>query len=89
MRVMGIDPGSVCTGYGIIEEEDEDHDECLNDEFDTIGASPPGSVSLSNQAAYQLIAEQGGVGGCPSANSYCVKSIGIFKEARRAVRVAR
>ena len=24
MRVMGIDPGSVCTGYGIIEEVDED-----------------------------------------------------------------
>ncbi|MEE9258958.1 MAG: crossover junction endodeoxyribonuclease RuvC [Nitrospinaceae bacterium] len=24
MRVMGIDPGSVCTGYGIIEEVNED-----------------------------------------------------------------
>lgn len=24
MRIMGIDPGSVCTGYGIIEEADND-----------------------------------------------------------------
>ena len=85
----GVERALYLDNTACIEEEDEDHDECLNDEFDAIGASPPGSVSLSNQAAYQLIAEQGGMGGCPSAKSYCIKSIGIYQEARRAVRVAR
>jgi hypothetical protein len=66
-----------------------DHAVCLNNEFIAIGASFPGSVQLSNGAAYQLIAESTGAGGCPATNNYCVKSTGSYQEARRAVRVAR
>jgi len=69
--------------------KEEQHAPCLLGEFNDIGASPPGSVLLSNGASYQLIAENGGVGGCPAEKNYCVKSTGSYQEARRAVRVAR
>ncbi|MDP2735385.1 MAG: hypothetical protein Q8P12_04205 [bacterium] len=71
--------------------EEEEHAPCLAGEFDAIGASPPGSVSLSNGASYQLVAEDAGEGGCPNllGYNYCVKVTGSYQEARRAVRVAR
>ena len=67
------------------------HAPCLSAEFDTIGASSPGSVSLSNGASYQLRAENPGDPGCPDGlgYNYCVRVEGDYKEAKRAFRVAR
>lgn len=68
-----------------------EHAPCLTTQFGVIGAAPPGSVTLSNGASYQIIAEAEGVGACPSGlgHSYCVKATGSFEQSRRAVRVAR
>lgn len=73
------------------QEEEEDRASCLEDEFDSVGASPPGSIQLSNGASYQLTAEAPGEGNCPGSAgySYCVKSAGTFEEAARAVRIGR
>lgn len=93
-RALYIDNGTCATaggeGQGQGEgQQQQTRQECLESEFASIGASPPQSVSLSNGASYQLLAENGGEGGCPSGKEYCIKAIGIFQEVRRAVRVAR
>jgi len=44
------------------------------------------SDSLSNGATYQIIVTVGGTGDC-SAINYCIKSIGTFKETRRAIEI--
>lgn len=44
------------------------------------------SGSLLNGATYQIIVTEGGTGGCSAAN-YCIKSIGTFKETRRAIEI--
>jgi len=73
--------------------EVENHATCLADEFNIIGASPPGSVLLSNGASYQLKAESPGDPGCTDADppgyNFCVRAEGNYKEVQRAVRVAR
>ena len=71
--------------------EEENHASCLATAFDSIGASPPGSVSLSNEASYQLKAESPGDSGCPDTlgYNYCVRAEGSYEQARRAIRVAR
>mgnify|MGYP001369957749 CR=1 FL=1 len=71
--------------------QEQEHAPCLTTEFNTIGASPPGNIQLSNGASYQLIAEAEGVGGCPLGlgYNYCVKATGSYEQTQRAVRVAR
>ena len=65
-----------------------EHAPCLITEFSNI---PPAELILTNGASYALLAEDAGVGGCPGALgfNYCVKATGSYKEARRAVRIAR
>jgi hypothetical protein len=65
---------------------EEDHAPCLTTAFLNI---PPQQLILSNGARYKLTAEAGGQGGCPVERNYCVKSVGTYQQAQRAVRVAR
>ncbi|MDO8474215.1 MAG: hypothetical protein Q7S62_01610 [bacterium] len=51
------------------------------------GAAPVGSQPLSNGASYTITIEPPG-GACTTL-TYCVKSVGIYQQARRAVRVGR
>ncbi len=67
-------------------EEIEDRVECLKDAVDAI---LPGDLVLGNGATYELIVEAEDEGGCPAGVNYCARSMGIYNEARRAVRVAR
>ncbi len=58
------------------------------------GKVPSGSQPLDNGATYTIEIESPGVGACPTAIfskpiTYCAKSVGTYKQARRAVRVAR
>ena len=67
---------------------EEEHAPCLATEFSNI---PPQDLILTNGASYILLAEDAGTGGCPGASgfNYCVKATGSYKDARRAVRMAR
>ena len=69
--------------------EAEDHASCLAGEFGSLDIVE--DLTLSNGAVFELQAELPGQGGCPDAlgYSYCVKATGSYKEARRAVRMAR
>ena len=61
----------------------EDRVQCLKD------AIPTGAQTLGNGATYELIVEAEGEGRCPMEVNYCARSLGIYREARRAIRVAR
>lgn len=65
-----------------------EHEPCLTTQFSAI---PPVELILTNGASFVLLAEDAGTGGCPGALgfNYCVKATGSYKEARRAVRIAR
>ncbi|HEB13541.1 MAG TPA: hypothetical protein ENI13_01020 [candidate division CPR3 bacterium] len=80
-RVLYLDT-TVC---GEIEEIPERVD-CLKDAVDAI---PPEELVLGNGATYELLVEAEDEGGCPIGVNYCARSLGTYKEARRAVRVAR
>src|SRR3989338_5488718 len=59
---------------------------CLQDKIAVI---PADDLKLSNEAAFSLLAEDGGQGGCPQGLSYCVQSKGTYKNSLRAVRISR
>lgn len=46
-----------------------------------------GLTALSNGAAYQVFVTAGGVGSC-TASSYCIRSIGSYKETNRAIEIS-
>lgn len=54
-----------------------------------ISQAPLSPVELSNGATYQVVAERAGTGICGTEVNYCVKSVGLYKDARRAVRITR
>ena len=68
--------------------EAEEHAPCLTAEFADIS---PEQMVLDNGASYQLKAESPGEPGCSDAlgYNYCVRAEGSYKQARRAIRVAR
>ena len=45
--------------------------------------------TLSNGSYYELTVDAGGEGVCPVDSAYCIKSVGIEKQARRAIFVTR
>lgn len=61
----------------------ENRVQCLKD------AIPTGAQTLGNGATYELIVEAEGEGRCPVGVNYCARSLGIYREARRAIRVAK
>lgn len=44
-------------------------------------------TNLPNGATYQVFVTAGGVGDCASENNYCIKSIGVYLETRRAIEI--
>ena len=44
-------------------------------------------TTLPNGATYQVIVTAGGTGGCAAPN-HCIKSIGVFREIRRAIEIS-
>ena len=44
-------------------------------------------TTLPNGATYQVLVTAGGVGDCSSDYNFCIKSIGIFQETRRAIEI--
>lgn len=48
-----------------------------------------GVVTLNNWETYALTVEKGGEGTCSTEKTYCVKSIGTYKDTRRAIRITR
>lgn len=60
-----------------------------------IAAIPQDELKLSNGARFELCdasnvcVQRGGQGVCPVGNSYCVRSVGVYNQIRRAVRIAR
>jgi len=79
-RVLYIDR-SICSSYELI----ADRVNCLKNEVSNI---PSGDLKLDNGAQYELVVDAGGEGTCPSGKTYCVKSSGIYKETKRAIRIA-
>lgn len=57
---------------------------CLRNQIAVI---PPAELAMSNGAQYVLTIEP--QGGACIASTYCVKSVGTYKQSRRAVRVGR
>ena len=81
-RVLYID-----TEFCGLEDSFAERVDCIQEQLDTL--SPP-EFQLSNGASYNLLVEGTGEGNCPSSvSTYCTKSTGSFKEARRAIRVTR
>lgn len=62
---------------------DEDRIGCV------ISKTPLSAVELSNGAAYQVVVERGGTGSCDEGVNYCVKSVGTYQDARRAIKITR
>jgi len=79
-RALYIDR-SICSSYELI----ADRVNCLKNEVSNI---PSGDLKLDNGAQYELVVDAGGEGTCPSGKTYCVKSSGIYKETKRAIRIA-
>ena len=79
-RVLYIDR-SICSSYELIANRVN----CLKNEVSNI---PSGDLKLDNGAQYELVVDAGGEGTCPSGKTYCVKSSGIYKETKRAIRIA-
>ena len=55
--------------------------------------SPPTTICveaspcfLDNEAEYYIIITAAGAGGC-TADNYCIKSIGVYKETKRAIEI--
>lgn len=46
-----------------------------------------GVMVLENGSTYVLTVEKGGEGTCPAQKTYCVKSLGTYKNTRRAIRI--
>ena len=44
-------------------------------------------TELSNLAKFRVDVTDGGEGGCPASLNFCVKSIGTFEEAKRAIEI--
>jgi len=44
-------------------------------------------TALSNGATYQVTVVAGGTGDCPAGSNYCIKSIGSYLDAKRAVEI--
>ena len=59
---------------------------CIRDEIDNLSSS---DRTLGNSSSYEVIMEEGGEGGCPNGANYCIKSIGEYKQASRAIRIRR
>lgn len=54
-----------------------------------VAKTPLLPVELSNGATYQLTVERGGTGTCGAGVNYCIKSVGLYKDARRAIKIIR
>lgn len=67
-------------------QDNDKHVTCLQDAIDAI---PSEELTLTNGATFTLLVEAGGDGGCPETSNYCVKSVGVYQQTRRAVRIAR
>ena len=46
------------------------------------------SSTLANGAVYQIFVSAGGTDTCPADYNYCVKSIGEYKQTKRAIEIA-
>lgn len=56
----------------------------------TGAGSGPWTETLSNHAVYSVILLSPGNGGCPATTlSYCLESIGTYKDVKRGIRIAR
>ncbi|MBU4350784.1 hypothetical protein L6250_00230 [Candidatus Parcubacteria bacterium] len=56
----------------------------------TTAGTGPWTGTLSNNAVYSVKKLNPGVNGCPSAAlSYCLESIGTYKDVKRGIRIAR
>lgn len=44
-------------------------------------------TTLPSGATYQVFVTAGGVGDCSSENNFCIKSIGVYQETRRAIEI--
>ena len=49
-------------------------------------ANPDLTPDYYNGANYQVIVTQGGIGNC-EADNYCITSVGIYQETRRAIEI--
>lgn len=47
------------------------------------------SDTLSNGAAYEAKKINKGDPGCPNALEYCIQSVGVYQETRRAIQITR
>lgn len=55
-----------------------------------INRSSPSNIpatALPNGATYQVMVTTGGIGDCLATYNYCIKSIGIYQETRRAIEI--
>lgn len=59
---------------------------CIRDTLTGLSGS---EFQLSNGATFQVTVEAAGEGGCPIGKNYCVRSIGLYLEARRSIRAGR
>lgn len=80
-RVLFID-ASICASVTPLVQRIN----CIRDEINNLSSS---DKTLGNGASYEVIVEDGGDGVCPAGTNYCVKSIGEYKQANRAIRVKR
>lgn len=80
-RVLEIDAAS-CVDSETIEERIA----CIRD---AINALPGSEFELSNGATFQVTIEAAGEGGCPVNKNYCIRSAGLYVEARRSIRAGR
>ncbi|MDO8654853.1 MAG: hypothetical protein Q7R48_00245 [bacterium] len=80
-RVLEIDASS-CIDSETIEERIT----CIRD---AVNALPGSELELSNGATFQVTIEAAGEGGCPVSKNYCIRSAGLYLEARRSIRAGR
>ncbi|HEY4476229.1 MAG TPA: hypothetical protein VI954_01870 [Candidatus Paceibacterota bacterium] len=79
--VLEIDASS-CSDSETIEERIT----CIRD---ALNALPGSEFQLSNGATFQVTVEAADEGGCPEDKNYCVRSTGLYLEARRSIRAGR
>lgn len=80
-RVLYIDAVS-CESEETIEERVS----CLKSAVSSLSQN---DRTLENGSYYELEVDGGGENSCPLGSAYCATSIGVFQEARRAVRTTR
>ncbi len=80
-RVLEID-AVFCTTY----ETPEERIACIED---ALAAMPASEFQLSNGATFEVAIEGALEGGCPAGKNYCIRSSGLYVEARRAIRAGR